>query len=128
MTSAHRPCLLVVDDSAAVRGAIRDFIEVTTHYKVYDAAGDGVSVIQKATESGCDLILLHLRTPISDSAERASLLRSKLPHVKVIGFSSIDLGKPVSPTTGFDAVITKQDGLSKLIETLKAMMPELPRE
>jgi len=117
-----------VDDSAAVRGALREFIEVTTRYTVCGTVGDGLSVIQKATESSCDVILLHLRPPVSDSMETASLLRSKLPHVKVVGFSSVDLGNRKSPATGFDAIIAKQDGLSKLVETLKALMPESPRE
>lgn len=107
-----------------MRGAIRDFIEATTPYKVCDAVEDGVSAIQKATESCCDLILLHMRAPISDSVETALLLRSNLPHIKVVGFSSVDLENRVSPATGFDAVIAKQDGLSKLVETLKGLMPE----
>ena len=113
-----------------MRGAIRDFIETTTPYKVCDAVDDSVSAIQKATESHCDLILLHLRAPKPDSMETASLLRRKLPHVKIVGFSTlpIDLGSWVSLETGFDAVLAKQDGLSKLVKTLKALMPEPPRE
>ena len=111
-----------------MRGAIREFIEATTPYKVCDTAGDPASAVRKATESCCDLILLHLRSPMSDSVETVSLLRSKLPHIKVVGFSPIDLEKPVSPATGFDAVIAKQDGLSKLVETLKDLMPEPSRQ
>ena len=42
--------------------------------------------------------------------------------------SSVDLGNQVSPETRFDAVLTKQDGLSELVATLKALMPEPPRE
>lgn len=107
-----------------MRGAIRDFIEATTPYRVCDAVEDGLSAIQKAAASCCDLILLHLRAPISDSLETVSLLRGKLPHIKVVGFSPIDLENPVSPATGFDAVIAKRDGLSKLVETLKGLMRE----
>ena len=61
---------------------------------------------------------------------RVSVLRSKLPHVKIVGFSTLsgDLGNLVSPTIGFDAVLSWEDGLSKLVETLKALMPEPPRE
>ena len=52
------------------------------------------------------------------------------PHIKIVGFSasSADLGNQVSPETGFDAVLTKEDGLSELVATLKALMPEPPRE
>jgi DNA-binding NarL/FixJ family response regulator len=114
-----------VDDSTAVRSAIGDFIEVTTPYKVCGAAADGVSAIEKATQSGCDVILLHLRAPAPESVETALLLRSKLPHVKIVGFStlSVDSENWASPATGFDAVLAKKDGLSKLVETLKALMP-----
>ena len=110
-----------------MRGAIRDFIEATTAYKVCGTVDDGTSAIQKATERCCDLILLHLRAPISDSVETASLVRSKLPHIKVVGFSSVEVGSRESPPTALDAVIGKQDGLSKLVETLKALMPESAR-
>ena len=30
------------------------------------------------------------------------------------------------PPTGFDAVLTREEGLSKLVETLKALLPEAP--
>ena len=91
-----------------------------------DAVDDGVSAVRKATDCYCDLILLHLRMPLQDSLVTVSLLRSRLPHVKIVGFStsSTDLGNRVSPATGFDAVLTKRDGLSKLVATLKALMPE----
>ena len=82
----------------------------------------------KATEARCDLIVLNLSMPLQDSLVTVALLRSKVPDIKIVGLStlSLDLGNQVSPETGFDAVITKQDGLSKLVETLKALMPEPP--
>ena len=52
--------MLIVDDRIAVRGPMRDFIEATTPYKVCDAVDNGVSVIHKARESRCDLVLLNL--------------------------------------------------------------------
>ena len=113
-----------------MRGAIRHFIEDATPYKVCDAVDDGVSGIRKATESRCDLILLHLSPPLKDILMTVSLLRSKLPHVRIVGLSTLafDLGNQVPPAIGFDAVIAQEDGLSKLVETLKALMPEPHRE
>ena len=113
-----------------MRGAIQEFIEATTPYKVCDAVDNNASAIHKAKENHCDLILLHLTPPLQDGLVTVSVLRSKLPHVKIVGFSTLsdDLGNLVSPTIGFDAVLTKRDGLSKLVETLKALMSEPPRE
>ena len=113
-----------------MRGAIREFIEATTPYRVCDVVDDGVSAIHKAMEARCDLILLNLSMPLQDSLVTVSLLRSKLPHVKIVGISasSVDLENRVSPETGFDAVLTDQDGLPELVATLKALIPEPPRE
>ena len=113
-----------------MRGALRAFIEATTSYRVCDAVDRDASAIHKAKENHCDLILLHLTMPLQDSLVTASVLRHKLPQAKIVGFSTLldDLGNLVSPTIGFDAVLTRQDGLSKLVETLKALMPESPRK
>ena len=109
---------------------MREFIEATTPYKVREAVDDGVSAIHKAMEAPCDLILFNLRVPLQDSLVTVALLRGKLPHVKIVGFSalSVDLGNWVFPGIGLDAIIAQEDGLSKLVETLKALMPEPPRE
>jgi DNA-binding NarL/FixJ family response regulator len=113
-----------------VRGAVRHFIEATTPYKVCDAVDDGVSAIHKAMEARCDVILLNLSMPLQDSLVTVSLLRSKLPHVKIVGFSasSVDLGNRVSKVKGFDAVLTTRDGPSELVAALKALMPNARRE
>ena len=89
-----------------VRGPLRDIIQATTPYKVCDAVDNDVAVIHKATENHCDLMLLQLTTPVQDSLVTVSFLRSKLPHVKIVGFgaSSVDSGNGVSPPNGFDAV------------------------
>ena len=111
-----------------MRGAIREFIEATTSFRVCDAENSNASAIHKAKENHCDIILVHLTMPLQDSMVTASVLHHKLPHAKIVGFStSVDLGNLVSPTIGFDAVLTRQEGLSKLVETLKALTPALPR-
>ena len=113
-----------------MRGALRRFIEGTTPYKVCDAVDDDLCAIDNATELPCDLILLHLSTPLQNVLVTLSLLRNKVPHVKIVGLStlSVDLGNWVSPGIGLDAIIAQQDGLPKLVDTLKTLMPEPPRE
>jgi DNA-binding NarL/FixJ family response regulator len=111
-----------------VRGPLQRFIEATTPYKVCDAVDNDASAIHKVAENHCDLMLLHLTTPLQDSLVTVSVLRSKLPQVKIVGVSTstMDLENLVSPTIGCDAVLTRQQGLSKLVETLKALLPKPP--
>ena len=97
-----------------MRGAIRRFIEATTSYKVCDAVDNDESAIHKARENHCDLILLHLTTPLQDGLVTASVLRDKLPHVKIVGFSSL--------SRAF-VVITTDPGKSREIARQVASLP-----
>jgi DNA-binding NarL/FixJ family response regulator len=112
-----------------VRGVVRTFIETSTPYKVCGEAADGAAAIAKARELSFDLVILDLRMPLRDGVETASALRGMMPNAKILGFTmySGDLANRVLEATGFDAVVAKQDGLTKLVETIDALMPRHPR-
>ena len=110
-----------------MRGAIRDFFETRTRYRC-DEAADGLSGIQTAEENHCELVVLDLAMPSQSGVETASILRRKLPHVKIVGFSALAgdayfRGELVA-TKKFDAVLSKLDGLHRLVEVVKALLPE----
>jgi DNA-binding NarL/FixJ family response regulator len=117
--------MLIVDDSAAVRGAIRQFVESTTGIRVCDDVGNGLEAVRKGNESRCDLVLLDIVMPHPNGVETAVALRLALPNVKLVGFSvaARELGEELVASKVFDAVLSKLDGLTKLVETLKSLMP-----
>ena len=110
-----------------MRGAIRNFFEAGTRYRC-DEAVDGVSAIQRAEENHCKLVILDLAMPNLNGVEAASILRSKLPQVMIVGFSALlkdaDFRAKLLATNNFDAVLSKYDGLGRLAETVKALLPE----
>lgn len=110
-----------------MRGAIRNFLETTTLYRC-DEADDGLSAIRKAEESYCELVILDLAMPNLNGVQAASILRHKLPKMKIVGFSALagdaDFRDKLLGTKDFDAVLSKIDGLKKLVETVKALIPE----
>ena len=69
MTPTRRPRMVIVGNRTSVRGAIREFIEVTTPYKACDVADNDVSAIHKAMALRCDLVLLHLTAPLQQPGE-----------------------------------------------------------
>jgi DNA-binding NarL/FixJ family response regulator len=109
-----------------VRGAIRNFFETRTPYRC-DEAEDGLSAIQTAEENHCELVVLDLAMPNLNGVETASILRSRLPQVKIVGFSAlvrdVEFRDKLLATKNFDAVLSKLDGLDRLVETVKALMP-----
>ena len=120
---------MVVDDSAAVRGAIRNFFETRTPYRC-DEAGDGLSAIKHAKEFRCELVVLDLNMPGLNGVETATILRRTLPQVKIVGFSALvgdtDFRDELLATRNFDAVLSKCEGLQRLKEAVENLIPEPP--
>ena len=116
-----------MDDSAAVRGAIREVVEARTRFDVCEA-GDGHTAVQKAKDNCCDLVLLDIYMPPPDGVETAAALRVVLPNTKIIGFSTLSkqVGEALGAQGKFDAFLSKLDGLTKLVETLNAFIPGSP--
>ena len=114
-----------MDDSAAVRGAIRCVVEGETRLTVCDEASDGLTPIQKAKDVGCDLVLLDFNMPGLNGIQTASELRLALPDTKIVGFSVLakEIGEQLVAQGIFDAVLWKLHGLTKLVETLKSLAP-----
>ncbi|MGC1905732.1 MAG: response regulator transcription factor [Candidatus Acidiferrum sp.] len=117
----------MVDDSAAVRGAIRNFLESKTRYGC-DEANDGLSGIRTAEENQCELVLLDLNMPNLNGVKTAAILRRKLPQVKIVVFSALvrdaDFKEQLLATKHFDVVLSKFDGLNRLVDVVKTLLPE----
>jgi len=87
-------------------------------------AEHGQEAVQKAKNSCCDLVLLDIGAPHLNGVETAAALRLALPYVKLVGFSLAvsTLGEELVMSKRFDAVLSKFDGLTKLVETLKSLV------
>jgi len=110
-----------------VRGAIRNFLETRTPY-LCDEADDGSSAIQTAEENHCELVVLDLGMPNLNGVETASILRRRLPQVKIVGFSALirdaEFRDELLATKNFDVVLSKLDGLERLADAVKALLPD----
>ena len=69
----------MVDDSAAVRDAICQFIDRATPFKACCQADEGAAAIEKAKERAPALVILDLSMPGLNGVEAASVLRAMLP-------------------------------------------------
>lgn len=117
-----------MDDSAAVRGAIRQFVEAATRLCVCGEADNGLEAVQKAKDSCCELVLLDIGMPHLNGIGTVEAPRLALPNVKLVGFSmeASQHREELLAAKTFDAVLSKFGGLTKLVETLKYLVPVLP--
>jgi DNA-binding NarL/FixJ family response regulator len=116
--------ILVVDDEVAVRNAVRTFLQHQPHLEVCGEAANGIEALEKAVALHPDLILLDLSMPIMNGVEVASLIRARMPATPVVVYTMFDdvLGKPLAATLGIAAIVSKSDGLNKLLARVDSLL------
>jgi DNA-binding NarL/FixJ family response regulator len=118
------PTILIVDDYASVRSAIRTGLERYSGFSVCGEAVDGADAIEKATKFHPDFILLDLSMPGMNGMEAASVLKGLMPQVRIVAFSMYAelLGESPPSTLGIDAVIDKLAGIRKVVECARNLL------
>ncbi len=111
-----------------MRGAICDFIDRATPFKACCEAGNGVAAIKKAEERSPALVILDLSMPMLYGVETASALRSMVPGTKIIGLAMYagEFRRSLLAASGFDIILSKDEGLAKLGEAINALLPPPP--
>ena len=107
-----------------MRDAICNFIDRATAFKVCCEAGQGVAAIEKAGERAPALVILDLSIPM-DGVETASALRRMVPGTKIIGLAMFagEFRRTQLAAAGFDMILSKYEGLTKLAEAINALLP-----
>jgi len=88
--SADNPVkVMVVDDSAVVRGFLTKFIETDSEIKVVSSAFNGQQAINSLVKNDIDVIVLDIEMPVMDGLTALPLLLEEDPCVQVIVASTL---------------------------------------
>jgi DNA-binding NarL/FixJ family response regulator len=116
--------ILIVDDNSAFRGAVRTYL-AQQNFEVCGEAVDGADALEKATELAPALITLDLRMPNMNGVEAASVLRGRMPDVRIVLLTMYDevVGyKSLMSAIGVDAAIAKTDCFNSLAECVRGLL------
>lgn len=83
--------VMVVDDSAVVRGIYTRIIEASSDIKVEASASDGLMAINNLKRHKIDVIILDIEMPNMDGMTALPKLLEAQPHAKIIMASSLTL-------------------------------------
>ena len=124
MVNATAKSILIADDSATIRRLIRTLLQWQTGCEICGEAVDGVDAIEKAKRLKPDLILLDLSMPRMNGAEAASILKDQMPGVRIILFTMYSewFGDTLASALGVDIVLSKPDGMGKLVESVEGLL------
>ena len=116
--------VLIADDSSSVRDVIRSVLRDQKEIEICGEAADGLDALEKAQLLKPDLVLLDLVMPEINGVEVASILKQKMPHVRIILFTMYTerIGKFLSSAIGVDAVLSKPDGMMSMVESIRSVL------
>ncbi len=104
------PRILVVDDEAAMRQSLRDWL-MEDDYEV-DLAASGEDAISMARDRSWDIILLDLKMPGMDGLETMIRLKKMIPETEILmmtAYGSIDTAVQAMKEGAFDYLVKPFD-------------------
>ncbi|WP_367387966.1 sigma-54-dependent transcriptional regulator [Lewinella sp. LCG006] len=113
------PRVLVVDDEAAIRRALRDILEFEK-YEVVEAT-NGTECLVKLKQGKFDVIVLDIKMPQMDgmdALDRIAILSPETPVIMISGHADIDTAVESVKKGAFD-FISKPLDLNRLLITLR---------
>ena len=88
-TSPDALRILIVDDHAAVRRALRDLLHQRPQLSVVGDASNGFEAIAYAHTLQPDVILMDVAMPHMDGVEATARIRTELPNIRILGLSML---------------------------------------
>ena len=116
--------VFIVDDSSIVRNIIKTFLSESGDLEVCGEAFDGLDAIEKVAAFKPDVILLDFAMPRMNGADAACELKRIMPETPIILFTmySESIGNSVTSPLAVDAVLSKPDGITALVNAVDAVL------
>lgn len=114
--------VLIVDDSAALRTALRSLITWKSDWHVCGEASNGVEAICEAIRLKPDVVVLDFWMPVMNGIEAAMELKKVIPEAHLLMFTSyaIAIVEGGARLVGIETFIEKGD-TETLLQTLREL-------
>ena len=84
-----RPRVLLADDHARLRAALRDLLE-ETGFEVVGESGDGADAVALARLHEPDIVVIDLRMPVLNGLDATRLIKDARPATQVVVLSAFE--------------------------------------
>lgn len=109
--------VLVVDDDAAIRSAVRDVLE--SEGIAVETASNGADALEKVSRQRPGLVLLDMRMPVLDGWGFASALRERGLALPVVVMTAAADASRWADEIGAIGVVAKPFGVAELVNAVR---------
>lgn len=110
--------VVIADDDARFRKVLRGILQVKGDIEILGEAGDGEEAVDLCRQRHPDVVLMDISMPNMNGLAATLLIKSELPHSKVILLTVHEDAKyrMAGKTCGADAFIAKRHLVADLLE------------
>ncbi|TBX52269.1 response regulator transcription factor [Bacillus mycoides] len=115
--------ILVVDDHAFLRDAIRSILEVESDMKVVGEASSGDEVLGKVEECRPDCILMDINLLGKNGIEATGLVKKKYPNCRVLVFTMYEHDEYLMDAlqSGADGYLLKDSSSEQVVAAIRML-------
>ena len=116
--------ILIADDNASVRRAVRHALEQSGEWTVCGEAVNGRDVVEKAEQLHPDLVVVDFSMPVMNGLEAARALKRCRPAMPVVLFTIFKdrFLEQEAFAAGISVVVAKEEGIGVLAEQAQVLL------
>jgi DNA-binding NarL/FixJ family response regulator len=116
--------ILIADDSAASRRALRNLIE-GQGWEVCGEAEDGLAAVEKTAVLKPDLVILDFRMPNLNGLQAGQTIHTAAPRIPLLLFTLDGIAPPLEDLArraGFRGALAKSEGIFALSQAIEELL------
>ena len=125
-TLTIRPALrvLLVDDHARVRAALRDLLQSYPNLSLVGEASNGEEAIRLVRELSPSVVVMDINMPKLNGIDATMRIKTSYPHVVIVGLSvsASDAHRKAMTAAGATALISKYMAVEQLYVEIQAVI------
>ena len=116
--------MVIADDEALVRSALRIFLDAADDLEVAGEAPDGESAVAAVAASSPDVVLMDVHMPGMDGIEATRIIRRRHPGVHVLALTTFSTERTIVPMlrAGASGFLVKDTEPSRIIDAVREVL------
>lgn len=116
--------IIMAEDHQMLIDGITSFFEYDDDFNIIGTVNNGKELVKLVTLKQPKVVITDIRMPIMDGIEATKIIKTKLPHIKILALTMFDQPEAIKQMldAGASGYILKNSGIKMLAKAIKLVM------